>query len=136
VFFSMLHSREGMTLKFRWIQATTNHTTAGSLLLDRLTAVQDGLTDLITPETVVCRCEEVTAGEVLEVLDEGAVELGEIKRMTRAGMGLCQGRMCSPALAVLLARRTGRRPETLDPPSVRPPVKPVPIEVLATLPDG
>ena len=105
-------------------------------VLDRLTAVQDGLTDLITPETVVCRCEEVTAGEVLEVLDEGAVELGEIKRMTRAGMGLCQGRMCSPALAVLLARRTGRRPETLDPPSVRPPVKPVPIEVLATLPDG
>jgi D-hydroxyproline dehydrogenase subunit alpha len=104
--------------------------------LGRLTAIQDGLAELITPDTVVCRCEEVTAAEVAEVLDEGARELAEVKRMTRAGMGLCQGRMCHPALAALLARHTGRRPETLVPLSVRPPITPIPIDVLATLPEA
>lgn len=104
--------------------------------LGRRTGIQDGLAELITPDTVVCRCEEVTAAEIADVLDEGAGELAEIKRMTRAGMGLCQGRMCHPSLAALLARHTGRRPEALTPLSVRPPIKPIPIDVLATLPEA
>jgi hypothetical protein len=53
--------------------------------------------------------------------------------MTRAGMGYCQGRMCGPALGTLLAKRTGMGLEGIIPPSFRPPIKPVPIEVLATL---
>jgi bacterioferritin-associated ferredoxin len=98
-----------------------------------LTWVRDGLGHLATADTVVCRCEEVTAQVVGEALDEGAAELAEIKRMTRAGMGLCQGRMCEPTLAGLVARRTGRPPGTVEPFGVRPPVKPVPIEALASL---
>jgi thioredoxin reductase/bacterioferritin-associated ferredoxin len=101
--------------------------------LDRLTWVRDGLGQLATPETVVCRCEEVTAQAVHEVLEEGAAELAEIKRMTRVGMGLCQGRMCEPALAGLVARRMGRPLGTIEPLGVRPPVKPVPLEALASL---
>jgi NADPH-dependent 2,4-dienoyl-CoA reductase/sulfur reductase-like enzyme len=101
--------------------------------LDRLTRVRDGLGHLTTPETVVCRCEDVTAGAVDEALEEGATELAEIKRATRAGMGLCQGRMCEPALAGLVARRTGRPAGAVEPFGVRPPVKPVPIEALASL---
>jgi hypothetical protein len=56
--------------------------------------------------------------------------------MTRAGMGYCQGRMCGPALAALLARRTGGGMDAIPPLSIRPPVKPVPIEVMATLDEG
>ena len=84
---------------------------------------------------LVCRCEEVTAAEIAEVLDEGAGELVEVKRMTRAGMGQCQGRMCSPALAMMLAQRRGISLAAIAPPSIRPPVTPIPVHVLATLPD-
>jgi hypothetical protein len=53
--------------------------------------------------------------------------------MTRAGMGLCQGRLCEAGLAALFLHRTGRSAESLAPLSVRPPVRPVPIDVLAGL---
>jgi len=102
--------------------------------LGRAGRVRDGLAALVTPDTLVCRCEEVTAAEVTSVLEEGAADLAEVKRMTRAGMGLCQGRMCGPGLAALFARRTGQPVDGLAPLSVRPPVKPVPLDVLATLP--
>lgn len=102
-------------------------------VIDDLTCVRDGLAELITPDTIVCRCEEVTAREILEVIDEGAQDVAEVKRLTRAGMGPCQGRMCASAVATLLARRRGRSPAAAGAPSVRPPVKPVPIEMLAML---
>jgi len=62
-------------------------------------------------------------------------ELGQMKRMTRAGMGECQGRLCAPALAQLIVRRCGVLLSTIAPPSFRPPVTPVPIDVLVTLAD-
>ncbi|HWT77700.1 MAG TPA: (2Fe-2S)-binding protein, partial [Candidatus Methylomirabilis sp.] len=105
-------------------------------VLDNLTCVRDGLTDLITPDTVICRCEEITAAEIHALLDEGTLDLAELKRMSRAGMGYCQGRMCGPTLAALLARRTGIRMDAIPPLSIRPPVKPVPLEVMATLEEG
>jgi hypothetical protein len=91
------------------------------------------LAALVTPDTVLCRCESVTAAEVGEVLEEGAPDLAHVKRMTRAGMGLCQGRLCEAGLAAFFAHRTGRSAGTLVPLSVRPPVRPVPLDVLAGL---
>lgn len=105
-------------------------------VLDSLTCVRDGLVELVTPDTVICRCEEITAAEIHAALDEGALDLAQLKRMTRAGMGYCQGRMCGPALATLLARRMGVGMDAIPPLSIRPPVKPVPIEVMATLDEG
>ena len=102
-------------------------------VLDRLTCVREGLGDLITPDTIICRCEEITAAEIQASLEESTADLAQLKRMTRAGMGYCQGRMCGPALGTLLAKRTGMGLEGIIPPSFRPPIKPVPIEVLATL---
>ncbi|MGW0970109.1 FAD-dependent oxidoreductase [Streptomyces sp. NPDC002516] len=56
----------------------------------------------VTDETVVCRCEEVTAGRVREaVTGLGAGDVRTVKLLTRAGMGWCQGRMCEPAVAGL-----------------------------------
>jgi NAD(P)H-nitrite reductase large subunit len=57
-------------------------------------------TEQITDATVVCRCEEVTAGAVREAVGTlGAGDLRTVKLLTRAGMGWCQGRMCEPGVA-------------------------------------
>ena len=104
-------------------------------VLGRRIAARPGLAELITPDTVICPCEGTTAARVDQALDEGVGDLGQMKRMTRAGMGECQGRMCSPALAHMIAHRRGIPLEAIAPPSIRPPVTPVPIHVLATLPD-
>ena len=54
-------------------------------------------TELITDDTVVCRCEEVTGGAIREAVGElGAGDVRTVKLLTRAGMGWCQGRVCGP----------------------------------------
>ncbi|GHE08607.1 NAD(P)/FAD-dependent oxidoreductase [Streptomyces alanosinicus] len=88
-----------------------------------------GWAERLTGDTVVCRCEEVTAGTVRTAADAlGAGDLRTVKLLTRAGMGWCQGRMCAPAVAGL----TGC-PLTAD---RRPFARPVPLGVLAGLPDA
>ncbi|POX60928.1 FAD/NAD(P)-binding oxidoreductase [Streptomyces sp. Ru62] len=96
--------------------------------LDTVYAPPAGWADRIPDETVVCRCEEVTAGEVRGAVGSlGAGDLRTVKLLTRAGMGWCQGRMCAPAVAGL----TGC---PLDP-GRRPFARPVPLGVLAALPE-
>lgn len=73
----------------------------------------------------VCRCEEVTVEEIEEAIDNGATTLNEVKRWTRAGMGLCQGRTCRKNVARILSRKTGRKLEELMPSTYRKPVRPV-----------
>ncbi|MFF4473714.1 FAD-dependent oxidoreductase [Streptomyces sp. NPDC001599] len=64
----------------------------------------------LTDESVVCRCEEVTAGAIRTARAEGAHDHRQIKQLTRAGMGWCQGRMCGPAVHCLTARRRAYEP--------------------------
>ncbi len=83
-------------------------------------------------ELVVCRCEEVTAGELRAcVRDTGTRELNRLKALTRIGMGRCQGRMCAPAAARLLADAAGCSLAEVGRLRGQPPVKPVPIAALA-----
>ena len=58
---------------------------------------------------VVCRCETVTEGEIVEAIRRvpGAVDLDGVKRRTRAGMGRCQAGFCTPRVMELLARELG-----------------------------
>ncbi|HXZ43516.1 MAG TPA: (2Fe-2S)-binding protein, partial [archaeon] len=93
-------------------------------------AITPGLFGIITDDTVVCRCEEVTAGQVKAALVVGDPSVRGVKIRTRAGMGLCQGRMCGSLIRQLISRET-RTPMSeirLDTP--RPPVKPIPIGAL------
>ncbi|MFE7129687.1 FAD-dependent oxidoreductase [Streptomyces sp. NPDC057638] len=77
-------------------------------------------------DTVVCRCEEVTAGRIRRAVDElGATDARTVKLLTRAGMGWCQGRICGPGVAAV----AGTGPETVR----RPFDRPVPLAVLARL---
>ncbi|MCX5203591.1 NAD(P)/FAD-dependent oxidoreductase [Streptomyces sp. NBC_00237] len=65
-------------------------------------APRPGWTGWLGDDTDVCRCEEVTAGQVREAVDGlGARDARTVKLLTRAGMGWCQGRMCGPAVACL-----------------------------------
>ena len=81
---------------------------------------EDGLEDV-----VVCRCEEVTRGEVVEVIRRGARSVAAVKRRTSAGMGLCHGRTCTRQIAQVLKEEAGIPAEELKPSTVRPPVRPI-----------
>jgi glycine/D-amino acid oxidase-like deaminating enzyme len=80
----------------------------------------------IPDETIVCRCEEVTAGALRTARAEGAASLPALKKATRAGMGRCQGRMC----AATVGRLAGARSEAAFA-APRAPIKPVPAAALA-----
>lgn len=101
--------------------------------------------------TIVCQCEEVTRADLLGVqppryldrparmaerslsslLDDGPAHPDQIKRLTRAGMGHCQGRRCRDQVACLLAEQQGVALERVPMASLRAPVRPVPLGVLA-----
>ncbi len=57
--------------------------------------------------TILCRCENITAGEVRAAADQGLREINRVKAATRLGMGRCQGRVCGSAGAEVLAARLG-----------------------------
>jgi thioredoxin reductase len=103
-------------------------------------------------EPYVCQCEEVTAREILEVrpprylgwpedkrntralrhlLGEGAPNPDQVKRLTRAGMGVCQGRRCREQVAALLALGAGARLCDIQLASHRAPVRPVALSAVA-----
>lgn len=88
---------------------------------------------LANASTVVCRCEEVTKGEIEAVLADGAPALGEVKRRTRCGMGRCQGRYCAPLLAEHLAETQGRPLDNFALFAPRAPVKPIAIADIVAL---
>lgn len=78
-------------------------------------------------EVVICRCEEITAGEIRTVAKEtGAQDLNRLKAMCRVGMGRCQGRMCGPSAAVLLADCTQQSIQAVGRLRGQAPIKPIP----------
>ncbi len=90
--------------------------------------------DSLQPDTVVCRCEEVTVGEIDAAIALGARDGRSVKLLCRAGMGMCQARECGYATACLTARRTGSRPN-LATGADRPVATPVPLGLVGrTLP--
>jgi thioredoxin reductase len=89
-------------------------------------------TNLLTPDTIVCRCEEITAGEIAEAIAEGGVDANGGKMRSPAGMGPSQGRNCSPVVTQIHARQAREKQDGIEQFSLRPPVKPVPMGVLAT----
>jgi NAD(P)H-nitrite reductase large subunit len=76
--------------------------------LRRAHALDPGLVARVSDDTVVCRCEEVTAGQIRNaVRDLGADDARSVKLLSRAGMGLCQGRMCAQNAEAIVAEALG-----------------------------
>ncbi|MBV6827349.1 NAD(P)/FAD-dependent oxidoreductase [Pseudomonas sp. PD9R] len=84
-------------------------------------------------DTVVCRCEEVTAGQIREMARLGCQGPNQTKFFSRCGMGPCQGRMCGLTVTQLLASSAGTTPEEVGAYHIRSPLKPVPLGSLAML---
>jgi thioredoxin reductase len=99
----------------------------------------------------VCQCEEVTRRELVEtkpprylewdskqmsarsvatLLRDGPLNQDQIKRLTRAGMGPCQSRRCREQVGLLLARAAGTTLDRIPLPTFRPPIRPLPLNVL------
>ena len=81
-------------------------------------------------EVLICRCEEISLGEIKEAIARGATTLHEVRRRTRAGMGLCQGRTCGTQVARIIAQHTGRPLEEIMPATARPPVRSIKVKEL------
>lgn len=91
---------------------------------------------MLTPadSTIVCRCEEVTAGRVREAVRLGAPGANQVKSLVRTGMGACQGRVCGAVVPGIIAAERGLAPEQGDYYRTRPPLKPLPLTELAAYP--
>lgn len=87
-----------------------------------------------TDNTIVCRCEELTAGEIRAACASGASGLDHIKALTRAGMGPCQGRQCAYTVANILSSVQDRDVSGIGFYKVRPPLKPLTLGELASMP--
>ena len=104
------------------------------------------------PATIVCQCEEVSRADLLGVqpprylgerspaiacrsldtlLADGPPDQDQIKRLTRAGMGVCQGRRCRDQVSLLLGAAAGLPPESAPFTGYRAPVRPIPLAILA-----
>ena len=84
-------------------------------------------------DTVVCRCEEVTAGAIRAAIRAGHDDSNQVKFLTRCGMGPCQGRQCAESVAHIVARATGKSLPQVGLYRARPPVTPLTLAELASL---
>lgn len=80
---------------------------------------------------LVCRCEEVTVSEIKQAIRDGARDVTGVKRRTRAGMGLCQGRTCEKLVQAILRQELGETPAQIGKSTPRPPVRPITFGSLA-----
>jgi NADPH-dependent 2,4-dienoyl-CoA reductase/sulfur reductase-like enzyme len=84
-------------------------------------------------KAIVCRCEEITAGEIRASAAVGQPGPNQIKAATRAGMGPCQGRQCGYSVTCILSAAQNRPPSEVGFFHIRPPLKPVTLGELASL---
>lgn len=87
-------------------------------------------------ETLVCRCEEINAGEIRTAIRTGHEDANQVKFLTRCGMGPCQGRQCDNAVSQLVAHQLGVDTMIAGGYRIRPPIRPLTIEQLAALQTG
>jgi thioredoxin reductase/bacterioferritin-associated ferredoxin len=85
-------------------------------------------------DTIVCRCEEVSAKDILDAVAIGATGPNQLKAYRRTGMGPCQGRLCGLTVTELMAQARGKTPQEIGYYRLRAPVKPITLAELAAVP--
>jgi NADPH-dependent 2,4-dienoyl-CoA reductase/sulfur reductase-like enzyme len=101
-------------------------------LLDSIYRSRDEISSPVD-DTIVCRCEELTAGQVRTAAKSGAPSPDRIKSITRAGMGPCQGRQCGYTVAHIIAAVHNKPVAEVGFYRIRPPLKPLTLGELASL---
>jgi NADPH-dependent 2,4-dienoyl-CoA reductase/sulfur reductase-like enzyme len=99
--------------------------------LDVLFQPAPELISRLDDDTIVCRCEEVTAGQIREAVAQGCTGPNQLKSFTRCGMGPCQGRQCGTTVSQLIGHTLGRPVEEIGAYRIRPPLKPISLTQLA-----
>lgn len=87
----------------------------------------------IDDDVTVCRCEEVKASTVRQLISANQTTPEMVKAVSRAGMGPCQGRMCSCSLSEIVASETGQDITSVGTHNIRPPVRNIGLGELANM---
>ena len=95
------------------------------LALDHIYRIRPGLLDLACSDTTICRCEEISRKEMEDGIQFGGTNISTLKVITRIGMGPCQGKMCWPTVARMIAEREGKSVSEIGDLRVRPPIGPL-----------
>ena len=82
-------------------------------------------------DMLICRCEEITKGEIRRAVHDGMWTMTEIRRYLRAGMGLCQGQTCSRLVKSIVARELKVSPAEIEPATSRVPMRPIEMLIFA-----
>jgi bacterioferritin-associated ferredoxin len=85
----------------------------------------------MTKKRIVCFCEDVTQEEIEDTIDQGFQDMESVKRFTGAFMGPCQGKQCAANILRIFSERVGKEIDSITLPTMRAPVKPVPLGVVA-----
>jgi len=99
-------------------------------MLGEVFSIPSGLYSLVLPDTIICRCEQISWSEIQTAISMGAQSVTDVKNITRSGMGNCQGRTCGSILSQLMAKENKSNPEDGHYLHIRPPVHPIPIEII------
>ena len=82
-------------------------------------------------DRIICRCEEITKGEIRQAVHDGMFTLTEIRRYLRTGMGLCQGQTCARLVKNIVAGELQVSPSLLEPATSRAPMRPMEMSIMA-----
>ncbi|MEL7648648.1 MAG: (2Fe-2S)-binding protein [Sedimentibacter sp.] len=94
------------------------------------------MSDIINDDDmIICRCEEITKGEIKEAIRNGASSVTMVKKLTRAGMGLCKGKTCSKLIQSIISQETGIPLKEIDFDVQRAPLRPLKVETIANFKD-
>ncbi len=98
---------------------TLVHVSVDHSITDRAVGIKKSF---VKEDPIICRCEEIFESEIIDAIKKGDRTVEAIKRRTRSGMGLCQGKTCNRLVAAIIARETGIGVSEQLPSSKRPPV--------------
>ncbi|MBD7992096.1 FAD-dependent oxidoreductase [Ochrobactrum sp. Sa2BUA5] len=123
-----------LTSKIAELHAQARRFERGRSFIDALYQPAQAFRAPTDMDTIVCRCEEVTAGTIRDAAASNIAGPNQLKTMFRCGMGPCQGRLCSSTVTEILAEVQNRAPEAVGYYRLRAPVKPVSLSEIAALP--
>lgn len=122
--------RDSLSVKERKWVASEHHIRP---FLEAYFAIPQNMLATTDKETIVCRCEEITAGQIREAVEQAHGDSNQVKYLSRCGMGPCQGRQCANAVAHIVADAGGQAISVDSHFRGRPPVAPLTLAQLASL---
>jgi NAD(P)H-nitrite reductase large subunit len=81
-------------------------------------------------DILICRCEEISKGEIRKAVHDGMFTIEEMRRYLRNGMGLCQGQTCNKLVKDIMAKELNVAVADLEPAVSRSPMRPIEMKIL------